>query len=251
LGVSFIFLLFLLVAPYIVLYFLPYGFLVNRSFTQMPGHILAIAAISNTSIYSLPIIASVVMYIKLTLSVKQLNLSLPEVEDHMADLSSKSDDLRHKHWHRNVVAPKSQQSLDVATPNAINEASSEGSDVDDIKVIGEPTVNNVSSTVPSNVSAVCHEEPNDAGSVPRRPSMEIEAALRSMKTNLLMLLLFFLNCLLLLIPSDTWRMFAAIIFQSALKFLLPTVTTISNFGPVKEVVAIYLQRMLRPRSPSA
>jgi hypothetical protein len=46
-------------------------------------------------------------------------------------------------------------------------------------------------------------------------------------------------------------MFAALIFESTMKFLLPTVTTISNFGPVREVVALYLQRMFRQRVPSA
>ncbi len=74
-------------------------------------------------------------------------------------------------------------------------------------------------------------------------SPEIDAALRSMKTNLLMLLLFFINTLILFIPHPHWRLFVAGNFESLLKFLLPTVTTISNFGPVKEVVKIYMNNL--------
>jgi hypothetical protein len=76
---------------------------------------------------------------------------------------------------------------------------------------------------------------------PEEPNAEMEAALRSMKTNLLMLLLFMMTGFIFLIPPLEWKMFAAIMFQSFLKLLLPIVTTISNFGPVKEVARIYFE----------
>ncbi len=75
---------------------------------------------------------------------------------------------------------------------------------------------------------------------PEEPNAEIEVALRSMKTNLLMLLLFMMTGFIFLIPPLERKMFTAIMFQSFLKLLLPTVMTISNFGPVKEVARIYL-----------
>ena len=62
--------------------------------------------------------------------------------------------------------------------------------------------------------------------------------MRSMKTNLMMLILFFINTLILFIPSAHGKIIIAIVFEAILKLLLPAVTTISNFGPVKDVVKL-------------
>ena len=78
----------------------------------------------------------------------------------------------------------------------------------------------------------------------KQSSAEIEALLRSMKTNLMMLLLFFANTFIHFIPSLHGKIAAAIIFEAVLKLLLPTVTIISNFGPVKDIVKLYLENMM-------
>ena len=79
---------------------------------------------------------------------------------------------------------------------------------------------------------------------PKQSSAEIKAVLRSMKTNLMMLLLFFANTFILFIPSAHGKIAAAIIFEAILKLLLPTVTIISNFGPVKDIVKLYLENLM-------
>ena len=78
----------------------------------------------------------------------------------------------------------------------------------------------------------------------KQSSAEIEALLRSMKTNLMMLLLFFANTFIHFIPSLHGKIAAAIIFEVVLKLLLPTVTIISNFGPVKDIVKLYLENLM-------
>ena len=80
-----------------------------------------------------------------------------------------------------------------------------------------------------------------------KESAEIESALRSMKTNLMMLVLFFANCLILFLPTVELKLFLGPFYASLLKFLLPTVTTISNFGPIKKVVKLYLQNLMPRR----
>ena len=80
------------------------------------------------------------------------------------------------------------------------------------------------------------------GNTPKKKGKEeIEriAALRSMKTNLLMLLLFLIYGLFTFVPTMKWKMFLFILFESFLKCLMPIVTTLSNFGPVKRVAKIY------------
>jgi hypothetical protein len=249
LGATFLFFLLMFLMPYVFFYFLPYGFMVNKSFTQMPKHIQLIGGISNTITFSIPIAISLAMYIKLTLSAKNQDHDMPGEEDQQPDITSSS--LKVTPWRKNKVSPQKPPNVIIPTLNTVNETSSESSGIHIIETVSMRIQNNMSGIEPSTHPDQDLVDPEEAGRYPRRPSIEIEASLRSMKANLLMLLLFFLHCFLLLIPSDTWRMFAGIIFESSLKFLLPTVTTISNFGPVKELVVIYLQRMFRPRVPSS
>jgi hypothetical protein len=183
--------------------------------------------------------------------VKKRDHAAADEEDQPPDIISNSSDLKITPWRKNTVAPNKPQDVAVPTLNMINETSSQSADIHIIETVTIQTMSNINGIQSSTHPGSCPDDPEEVGQYPRRPSMEIEAALRSMKTNLLMLLLFFLNCFLLLIPSDTWRMLSSLIVESLLKFVLPTVTTISNFGPVKEVVALYLQRMFHQRVPSA
>jgi hypothetical protein len=69
---SFFFLLLIsLCLPYVVFYFLPYGFLKEKSISQMPTHIIIIANVSNVTVFSIPIIVSVVMYAVLAREVRR------------------------------------------------------------------------------------------------------------------------------------------------------------------------------------
>lgn len=77
----------------------------------------------------------------------------------------------------------------------------------------------------------------------KKNSAEIESALRSMKTNLAMLILFFGTCLIFALPTVQMKLIIGISYQSILKFVLPTVTMISNFGPIRDVVILYLQNL--------
>ena len=81
----------------------------------------------------------------------------------------------------------------------------------------------------------------------KKKNAEIESALRSLKTNLIMLLLFFALCVIIFFPTDEMKHFVWLSYASILKFLLPTVTTISNFGPIREVVKLYLQNLMSRR----
>ena len=68
---------------------------------------------------------------------------------------------------------------------------------------------------------------------------ERAAALRSMKTNLLMLVLFVVYGFFSFVPTLKWKIFLFALFESMLKCMMPIVTTLSNFGPVKNVAKMY------------
>ena len=73
----------------------------------------------------------------------------------------------------------------------------------------------------------------------KREENEKNAALRSMKTNLLMILMIAAAGLTTLAPTMKWKLFSLITFESLLKCILPIVTTLSNFGPTKKVAKMY------------
>jgi hypothetical protein len=68
-----------------------------------------------------------------------------------------------------------------------------------------------------------------------RREAERMSALRSLKTNLIMILLDGLFMLFMLIPSMTWQTYFCIVGSSILKGLIPIVTTMANFGTVRTV----------------
>ena len=73
----------------------------------------------------------------------------------------------------------------------------------------------------------------------KREETERNAALRSMKTNLLMVLMFPAIGLFTLAPTMKWKLFLFIVFESLLKCIMPIFTTLSNFGPMKRVAKMY------------
>jgi hypothetical protein len=124
--------------------------------------------------------------------------------------------------------------------NVINEASSV-SNTDAIEVIGIEVIQ-IDGTEQNTHPGI----PQTSIPLQRPSSNELEASARAMKTNLLMLILFVLNYTLLLFPSASWRTLMAYICVIVLKFLVPVVTTISNFGPVRELMTVYFQSIFQP-----
>ena len=61
------------------------------------------------------------------------------------------------------------------------------------------------------------------------------SATRSLKTNFILILMFFLSNLFLLLPSKMWQTYFCLLETSTYKSLLPIVTTIANFGTVRSV----------------
>ena len=74
----------------------------------------------------------------------------------------------------------------------------------------------------------------------KKEEIERQAALRSMKTNLLTILLFAALGLFQFVPTIKWKYVLFILFESILKCMIPIVTTLTNFGPVKQVAKMYL-----------
>jgi hypothetical protein len=74
----------------------------------------------------------------------------------------------------------------------------------------------------------------------KKEESERIAALRSMKTNLLMLSLFLVYGLFTFVPTIKWKYSLYISFASFLKCMMPIVTTFSNFGPVKKAATMYI-----------
>jgi hypothetical protein len=70
-----------------------------------------------------------------------------------------------------------------------------------------------------------------------RQEAERMSALRSLKTNLIMILLLSMSMMILLIPSTTWQAYFCVVITSIQKGLLPIVTTMANFGTVRTVAA--------------
>jgi hypothetical protein len=296
----FILLLILLSLPYITLYFLPYGFGRDKSFAQMPLHIIIIGHISNLTVFSFPVIVSVVVYVKLTREGQRRKLerqqdvfsvqTLPArpradtSESNSLDSGGYTVDdlpyplivsitvyikLRNEVWKRKLERQQDVFSVQTlpARPRAdtseSNSLDSGGYTVNDLpyplNVVQESsnrgqssdqqfgnleTLNNLP-PIPSmpKSKSTAGKTGAQISSNSGEPNAEIEATLRSMKTNFLMLLLFLLIIFIGFIPSPHWKMFVGCFVQSLIKFFLPIVTTISNFGPVKKVVKAYLENL--------
>ena len=71
------------------------------------------------------------------------------------------------------------------------------------------------------------------------------SALRSIKTNLIMILWFYLSNIFLLFPSKFWKTYFCLVDTSIQKALLPLVTTIANFGTVRSLGTELWKKLLK------
>jgi len=208
----------------------------------MPTYIIIIGNFSNFLVFSTPIIISVIIYVVLTKVVQRKQLvkepdifsicTVPSVRNRAVN--------RENSINNGLDAGYSVEDLPYPL-NAIQESIQSNADPSKVTENHITIDNFLTSTTQQENKSLRDQLKNLISSKPNQPSAEIEAALTSMKTNLLMMFLFFINTFILFIPSPHWRMFLASLFESFLKFWLPTATTISNFGPVREVVIIYIE----------
>ena len=234
----------LLCLTYVILYFLPYGFITEKSFTQMPVHIIIAGNASNFIVFSIPIVVSVVVYLVLTKEVQRRRQL--EQEEHqevsVQVISFPPEKFRDVSLDDSSELELSCSVQDLPYPlNMVPEDPEASQAHGDEKKVKKPRVV-LSARTRSNRGLKAKIEGLIEPKA-KQSSAEIEAALRSMKTNLMMLLMFFVNTFILFIPSVHGKIVAAIVFEAILKLLLPTVTTVSNFGPVKDVVKLYLENL--------
>ena len=234
LWVFFVILMILLSLPYIILYFLPYGFITERSFTQMPKHLIIAASCFNFVIFIIPIIISIVMYIVLTKKVKQ------RMENHR---KSCNISVVLKSLHNNPSASSSTTYNLQDLPYPLNTLSINENVAVDRETRGQGKTRKTESGSIATAADANIEDTLEIAAIEKQTCAEIEAALRSMKTNLIMFLFFFVNTFILFIPSEQWRLLIALSFQAVVKFLLPTITMITNFGPVKDVFKMYVNNL--------
>ncbi len=81
-----------------------------------------------------------------------------------------------------------------------------------------------------------------------RSYKEKMAAIRSLKTNLILILLFFVSGTFLIIPSQIWKTYFVIVDTAIQKALLPIVTTSANFGTVRSVGSKFWNLMLNKKT---
>jgi len=208
----------------------------------MPVHIIIAGNASNFIVFSFPIVVSVVVYVVLTKEVqrrKRLEQAEPEVSVQVITLpttrhpdvsSDDSSELDLSCSIRDLPYPLNSLPEDVESSNHLPS---------DKKMTAKSLIiltNRSSRSLKAKMKGMVKPKAEQS-------SAEIEAALRSMKTNLMMLLLFFANTLILFIPSVHGKIVVAIVFEAVLKLLLPTVTTISNFGPIRDVVRLYWENL--------
>ena len=68
-----------------------------------------------------------------------------------------------------------------------------------------------------------------------RRMTEKESAIRSLETNLFLILFFISSTLFYLVPSKSWQTYFVVVETSLLKALLPLISTITNFGTIRSV----------------
>ncbi len=95
---------------------------------------------------------------------------------------------------------------------------------------------------------VQHDLQDLAGEEMARSNEEKMAAIRSLKTNLILILLFFVSGTFLIIPSQIWKTYFVIVDTAIQKALLPIVTTLANFGTVRSVGSKFWNLMLNKKT---
>ena len=73
---------------------------------------------------------------------------------------------------------------------------------------------------------------------------QIEAAVRSVETNLWLGAFFIISMTCLALLPSTWRPYGYVLLFSTMKTAMPILTTVANFGNVKSVIAKYWNNFL-------
>ena len=100
-----IILIILFYLPYVILYFLPYGFLTEKTFVEMPIHIIIMVNTANFAVFCIPIIISIVLYIVLKKEVEKGQKS-----------QRKSSNIVHNLQHNNLSKISSYSLQDLPYP---------------------------------------------------------------------------------------------------------------------------------------
>ena len=69
---------------------------------------------------------------------------------------------------------------------------------------------------------------------------EKESAIRSLKTNLVLIFILFFVCILFLFPPKNWQFFLTALNESVQKSTLPILTTMANFLPIQSIIWQYI-----------
>ena len=69
---------------------------------------------------------------------------------------------------------------------------------------------------------------------------EKESAIRSLKTNLVLIFILFIVCILFLFPPKNWQFFLTALNESVQKSTLPILTTMANFLPIQSIISHYV-----------
>lgn len=201
----------------------------------MPTHIIIAGNVSNFTVFCVPIIISIVVYIVLTKNVEKRQQNQRKTSIHSVVHESQHNNL-------SISSDSSYSYQDLPFPlNAPDDNDTNAKNIPGRLKPGEPG----KASAPVNIDAN-NETGCEGSTVSKQTNAEIEAGMRSMKTNLIMLLLFFVNCFILFIPSAEWRLLVGLSFQSFLKLLLPTFSMVANFGPIKDVAKMYVNN-LKPK----
>jgi hypothetical protein len=194
--------------------------MVKKRFVQMPRYIQIIGHISNMIIWNIPVIISIAVYFKIMMRGKNMESVSASIDKNRSqNVNTISAGIIIKRKRLNPVA---QEAHNVAglTLNVINEASST-SNTNDVEAANVEVIQ------------IQDTEQNSHPDIPQSSSPQPRISSRELDS-------------LLIIPSMNWTTFMATVFATILKFLIPTVTTISNFGPVRELMTVYLQSIFQP-----
>ena len=243
----------------------------------MPKHIQFFAISVIVVFHSFPIVISAVTYIALLIGVSKVKHQKEHqvTEDNVKSgivnkvCNSAQDDVTNQ---ENSFGDRSVQNIESSVHSSIGTWSIPDEDVGPINTISGQIDNNLQNVQPrvicidsdlingeqvsldstlSSTTKGLSKSAKGKNAMPKaksdntiikkqkREENERNAALRSMKTNLLMILMIAAVGLTTLAPTMKWKLFSFILFESLLKCIMPIVTTLSNFGPTKNVAKMY------------
>ena len=240
------------VLNFVVLYLLPYGFMVNKTFFELPKAVQLGASLVSLFVFLTPVLVSFVFYY-LLLKAKTTNQS----EEYNS--SSGVHDFSRGNNHPNDNESKGH-SISVEEHTVNPRAGNLPYPLNSLLNVDDDSEESVPANDPNHHSRLSKQTQLGTGSNKRGghargnevinaelmpiSNKELEAALRSMKSNFILFLIFFVNILIFYLPESEGKILAGIALEIILKFALPTVTTIANFTPVKDMVKFYFQSLI-------